>query len=83
MARQVLSFSGRPRLLIRLTCSWQHLLIDRAKAACNSQQVLDSSANVRGTSQHGISIVSARIAEMILDDLGAIIPIGSYQQEFG
>jgi len=65
MARQVLSFSGRRRLLIRHTCSWQHLLIDMAKAACNSQQVLDSSANVHGTSQYGISIVSARIAEMI------------------
>jgi L-lactate dehydrogenase len=36
-----------------------------------------------GASQYGIGIVSARIAEMILGDERAIIPIGSYQKEFG
>jgi L-lactate dehydrogenase len=36
-----------------------------------------------GASQYGIGIVSARIAEMILRDERAIIPIGSYQKEFG
>jgi L-lactate dehydrogenase len=34
-------------------------------------------------SQYGIGIVSARIAEMVLRDERAAIPIGSYQQAFG
>jgi L-lactate dehydrogenase len=34
-------------------------------------------------SQYGIGIVSCRIAEMILRDERAVIPIGSLQQEFG
>jgi len=34
-------------------------------------------------SQYGIGIVSARIAEMVLRDERAAIPIGSYQGEFG
>jgi L-lactate dehydrogenase len=34
-------------------------------------------------SQYGIGIVSARIAEMILNDEHAAIPIGSYQRAFG
>src|SRR4051812_14635552 len=34
-------------------------------------------------SQYGIGIVSARIAEMILRDERAVIPIGSYQKQFG
>jgi L-lactate dehydrogenase len=34
-------------------------------------------------SQYGIGIVSARIAELILRDERAAIPIGSHQQEFG
>jgi L-lactate dehydrogenase len=36
-----------------------------------------------GASQYGIGIVSARIAEMILRDERAIVPIGSYQKGFG
>jgi L-lactate dehydrogenase len=34
-------------------------------------------------SQYGIGIVSARIAEMVLRDERAVIPIGSYQKKFG
>jgi L-lactate dehydrogenase len=34
-------------------------------------------------SQYGIGIVSARIAEMVLRDERAAIPIGSYQRAFG
>lgn len=34
-------------------------------------------------SQYGIGIVAARIAEMILNDERAVIPIGSFQKEFG
>ena len=34
-------------------------------------------------SQYGIGIVSARIAEMVLRDERAVIPIGSYQERFG
>jgi L-lactate dehydrogenase len=34
-------------------------------------------------SQYGIGIVSARIAEMVLRNERAAIPIGSYQREFG
>jgi L-lactate dehydrogenase len=34
-------------------------------------------------SQYGIGIVSARIAEMILRDERAAVPIGSYQKAFG
>ncbi len=34
-------------------------------------------------SQYGIGIVSARIAEMILRDERAVIPIGSFQKAFG
>ena len=34
-------------------------------------------------SQYGIGIVSARIAEIVLRDERAAIPVGSYQREFG
>jgi L-lactate dehydrogenase len=34
-------------------------------------------------SQYGIGIVSARIAEIVLRDERAAVPIGSYQREFG
>jgi L-lactate dehydrogenase len=34
-------------------------------------------------SQYGIGIVSVRIAEMVLNDERAVIPIGSYQKDFG
>jgi L-lactate dehydrogenase len=34
-------------------------------------------------SQYGIGIVSARIAEIVLNDERAVIPIGSYQKTFG
>ena len=36
-----------------------------------------------GASQHGIGIVSARIAEIILRDERSAIPIGSYQPLYG
>jgi L-lactate dehydrogenase len=36
-----------------------------------------------GASQYGIGIVSARIAEMILRDERAVIPIGSYLSQYG
>jgi L-lactate dehydrogenase len=36
-----------------------------------------------GASQYGIGIASARIAEMVLRDERAVIPIGSLQSEFG
>lgn len=36
-----------------------------------------------GASQYGIGIVSARIAEMVLTDERAVIPIGSFQERFG
>jgi L-lactate dehydrogenase len=36
-----------------------------------------------GASQYGIGIVSARIAEMVLRDEQAAIPVGSYQRVFG
>jgi L-lactate dehydrogenase len=36
-----------------------------------------------GASQYGIGIVSARIAEMVLKDVRAVIPIGSFQKRFG
>jgi len=36
-----------------------------------------------GASQYGIGIVSARIAEMVLNDEHAVIPIGSLQTRFG
>jgi L-lactate dehydrogenase len=34
-------------------------------------------------SQYGIGIVCARIAEIVLNDERAVIPIGSYQEDFG
>jgi L-lactate dehydrogenase len=34
-------------------------------------------------SQYGIGIVSARVAEMVLTDERAVIPIGSFQKNFG
>ena len=34
-------------------------------------------------SQYGIGIVSARIAEMVLTDEHAVVPIGSFQEKFG
>ena len=34
-------------------------------------------------SQYGSGIVSARIAEMVLHDERSVVPIGSYQREFG
>lgn len=36
-----------------------------------------------GASQHGIGMVAARIAEIVLRDEREIIPIGSYQQRYG
>jgi len=36
-----------------------------------------------GASQFGIGIVSARVAEMVLTDERAVIPIGSFQKSFG
>jgi L-lactate dehydrogenase len=36
-----------------------------------------------GASQYGNGIVSIRIAEMVLNDEHAVIPIGSYQKNFG
>jgi L-lactate dehydrogenase len=36
-----------------------------------------------GASQHGIGMVSARIAEMVLGDERAVIPIGSYNARHG
>jgi L-lactate dehydrogenase len=36
-----------------------------------------------GASQYGIGMVSARIAEMVLRDEQAVIPIGSYQPKYG
>jgi len=36
-----------------------------------------------GASQYGIGIISARIAEMVLNDERAAIPIGSYHHAFG
>ena len=34
-------------------------------------------------SQYGIGIISARIAEMVLNDERAVIPIGSFRRQFG
>lgn len=36
-----------------------------------------------GASQHGIGMVSARIAEIVLRDERTVIPIGSYQPRYG
>ncbi len=36
-----------------------------------------------GASQHGIGMATARIAEIILRDERAVIPIGSYNPEYG
>jgi L-lactate dehydrogenase len=36
-----------------------------------------------GASQHGIGMVSAPIAEMVLRDERAVIPIGSYNPRYG
>jgi len=36
-----------------------------------------------GASQHGIGMVSARIAEIILRDARIVIPIGAYQPQYG
>jgi L-lactate dehydrogenase len=36
-----------------------------------------------GASQYGIGIVAARIAEMVMRDERAVIPIGSYNPEYG
>jgi L-lactate dehydrogenase len=36
-----------------------------------------------GASQYGIGMVSARIAEIVLRDEGAVIPIGSYNPAYG
>jgi L-lactate dehydrogenase len=36
-----------------------------------------------GASQHGIGMVSARIAEIVLRDERAVIPIGSWQSRYG
>jgi L-lactate dehydrogenase len=36
-----------------------------------------------GASQHGIGMVSARIAEIVLRDERAVVPVGSYHPRFG
>ena len=37
----------------------------------------------RGASQYGIGVVSARIAQMVLRDERAVVPIGSYNPTYG
>jgi len=67
------------------------LLRDRGEQASPLRDKLEKEvryANITITegheaSQYGIGIVSARIAEMVLNDERAVIPIGSFQQRFG
>jgi L-lactate dehydrogenase len=40
-------------------------------------------AQANDASQFGIGIVAARIAEMVLRDERAVVPIGSYRDKFG
>jgi L-lactate dehydrogenase len=67
------------------------LLQDRGETLDDVRQQLEKDvryANItiiegHDASQYGIGIVSARIAEMILNDERAAIPIGSFHQRFG
>jgi L-lactate dehydrogenase len=67
------------------------LLKERAENLDNPRTQIESDvryANItiiegHDASQYGIGIVSTRIAEMVLRDEHAVIPIGSYQREFG
>jgi L-lactate dehydrogenase len=67
------------------------LLKDRAEKLDDLRTQIESDvryANItiiegHDASQYGIGIASTRIAEMVLRDEHAVIPIGSYQREFG
>jgi hypothetical protein len=58
----------------------------RLGATCTALAILAGSpalAQVNDASQFGIGIVAARIAEMVLRDERAVVPIGSYHDKFG
>src|SRR5580704_5622638 len=67
------------------------LLERRGEALADLRQQIEKDvryANItiiegHNASQYGIGIVAARIAEMILTDERGVIPIGSFQREFG
>jgi L-lactate dehydrogenase len=66
------------------------LLLDRGEQLNELQQTLEREvryANIsiiegHAASQYGIGIVSARMAEVVLNDERAVIPIGSFQKNF-
>jgi L-lactate dehydrogenase len=67
------------------------LIAERGEAADKVHRQIEENvryANItiiegNDASQFGIGIVSARIAEMVLRDERAVVPIGSYNKEFG
>jgi L-lactate dehydrogenase len=71
--------------------SVRELLADRGEDFAEMRAALEREvryANItiiegNNASQFGIGIVSARIAEMVLRDERAVVPIGSYHQAFG
>ena len=68
---------------VPLKCCWRNAA-KRSKTLREKVEKEVRYANItiiegHGASQYGIGIVSARIAEMILRDERAIIPIGSYR----
>jgi L-lactate dehydrogenase len=68
-----------------------HLLKQRGEKLNDLRQSIEKDvryANItiiegNDASQYGIGIVSARIAEMVLTDEHAVVPIGSFQEKFG
>ena len=68
-----------------------HLMTTRGESLKDLRETVEKEvryANItiiegHDASQYGIGIVSVRIAEMVLNDERAVIPIGSFQQRFG
>jgi L-lactate dehydrogenase len=77
--------SGRPRALVTERIKRRGEKLDRVRQQLESDVRYANITIIEGhdASQYGIGIVSARIAEMILRDERAAIPIGSYQHNFG
>ena len=76
------TIAGRPlrECLSRASQNW-----DEFRRDIEQQVRFANIANIEGigASQHGIGMVSARIAEIILRDERTVIPIGSYQPQYG
>lgn len=57
----------------------EHPALDRARRRYANISIIEGN----GASQYGIGVVSARIAEIVLRDEQAVVPIGIYNPHYG